>query len=145
MNVKIVLLTGAALALSLGGCASMGRSGSTVSAACSDITFPIYFQEGSNALTAPAVEAIAMSAQRAKACRVLGVEVTGLSDGPTATPQSLALSSRRAETVSGVLTSNGLPTPSISLVASRGGARTSRNTRATALRQPTEVVIRVAR
>ena len=143
MDGKVFLAAGVALAVSLGGCAS-GKQAGTVSAGCQDIIFPIYFQEGSDALTAPALQAIGISAQRAKSCRVLSTEVTGLSDGAGATADSLALSSKRAATVAAVLTSNGLPSPTVSLGASSATALTTRNRPATAVRQPTEVVIRVA-
>lgn len=104
---------------------------------CDDITFPVYFQEKSDALTPPAEQMLVMAAQKAKACKVAGVEVVGLSDVRDASPE---LSQLRAETVSRTLIANGLQVPrsdALGVAARTGDGRTQ------PMQRRTEVIIRL--
>ena len=108
---KIALAIGVTVMAGLGGCATSGRQTMTASARCDDIRFPIYFVEQSDALTAPALQALTLSAQQARVCPVRNVAVTGLDDGDA----QADLSRRRAATVVAALTAQGLPKPDVEL------------------------------
>lgn len=137
MNRKIALaLAAAAAAGSLGACASVVPQAWRPGPHCEDITFPVYFQEKSDALTPPALQMLAMAADKAKACRVAGVEVVGLADQRDASPE---LSQLRAENVSRALMARGLAVPrtdALGIVAPRDG-------RTQPMERRTEVVIRL--
>jgi outer membrane protein OmpA-like peptidoglycan-associated protein len=123
---------------SLGACASVVPASWRPAPSCEDITFPVYFQERSDALTPPALQMLAMAADKAKACHVAGVEVVGLADERDASPE---LSQLRAENVSRALMARGLSVPrtdALGIVSTRG-----RDGRAQPMERRTEVVIRL--
>jgi outer membrane protein OmpA-like peptidoglycan-associated protein len=125
-----------AAAGSLGACASVVPASWRPAPSCDDITFPVYFQEKSDALTPPALQMLAMAADKAKACRVQGVEVVGLADQRDASPE---LSQLRAENVSRALMARGLAVPrtdALGVVSTR-----SRDGRTQPMERRTEVVI----
>lgn len=135
---SVTLVLGAALAAGLCACATSSPSNLTASARCDDIRFPIYFVEQSDALTDPALQVLKLSAERARACPVSRVAVTGLDDGDAQTD----LSRRRAATVSAALTAQGLPKPDVSLKQGMfSRIRLSRTRTAQPVREPTEVAI----
>ena len=123
---------------SLGACASVVPAGWRLGPNCEDITFPVYFQERSDALTPPALQMLAMAADRAKACRVAGVEVVGLADQRDASPE---LSQLRAENVSRALMARGLAVPRTDAL---GDVSTrTRDGRTQPMERRAEVVIRL--
>lgn len=125
-----------AAAGSLGACASVVPAAWRPGKSCDDITFPIYFQEKSEALTPPALQMLAMAADKARTCRVAGVEVVGLADQRDASPE---LSQLRAENVSRALMARGLSVPrtdALGVVSTR-----TRDGRTQPMERRTEVVI----
>ena len=125
-----------ATAGSLGACASAIPASWRPGQSCEDITFPVYFQERSDALTPPALQMLAMAADKARACRVAGVEVVGLADQRDASPE---LSQLRAENVSRALMARGIAVPrtdALGIVSTR-----TRDGRTQPMERRTEVVI----
>lgn len=84
---------------------------------CRATTLPIYFEEGSDQLTAPARELIATTAVAMRRCRVGEVQVLGLADASGAAATNMDLSARRARTAAEALIAGGLPAPSFALQA----------------------------
>jgi peptidoglycan-associated lipoprotein len=107
--VRRALLT-LALAGAVAGCATSTPHHAPLIASpanCVDIRFPIYFEEGSAAVTHEAERLIIDAQRRAAGCGVTQIEVLGLADAP-GTPQSnLELSQRRAEAVTDALGRHG--------------------------------------
>ena len=125
-----------ATAGSLGACASAVPAAWRTGPTCEDITFPVYFQEKSDALTPPALQMLAMAADKARDCRVQGVEVVGLADQRDASPE---LSQLRAENVSRALMAQGLTVPRTDAL---GDVSTrTRDGRTQPMQRRTEVVI----
>lgn len=132
----VALLTIASTAT---GCATINRGPLGARQSCEDITLPVYFQEKSDVLTPPAHQALVLAAARAKACRVTGIEVLGLSDIRDASPE---LSLLRAEMVSRALTAQGLEVPRADAA---DAARATRDGRTQPMQRRTEVVIHLER
>jgi peptidoglycan-associated lipoprotein len=109
--------------------------------ACTDVTFPIYFAEGSDELTPVAAQVIQTQAAVVRGCRIGYVSVLGLTDANGGSAQNLALSQRRAASVARALAAAGLPAPKFE-VSGQGesGALTDKG-RPVPLRRKTEVVI----
>jgi peptidoglycan-associated lipoprotein len=109
--------------------------------ACTDVTFPIYFAEGSDELTPVAAQVIQTQAAVVRGCRIGYVNVLGLTDANGGSAQNLALSQRRAASVARALASAGLPAPKFE-VSGQGesGALTDKG-RPVPLRRKTEVII----
>lgn len=126
-----------ATAMTAAGCAAVNPTNWGQGPACDDITFPVYFQEKSDALTPPAQQMLVMTAQKAKACKVLGVDVVGLADARDASPE---LSQLRAETVSRILIANGLAAPRADALGTAPGTRDGRTQ---PMQRRTEVIIRL--
>ena len=105
----------AGTALSVASCA--GTAPPPATGACQDFSFQVYFPLGSDRLTTPALEVIASSAARAKACHVTGMVIV---DRVGAHAGDLA--DRRAAVISKALTANGLTPPSPELRNSDDGA-----------------------
>src|SRR5579875_609010 len=87
--------------LLLSACADMGPRASRVATAraCADVTFPVYFEKGSDQLTAPARQELAYAASQVKGCKLGEVEVLGLADADGPEARNLELSKRRAAVV----------------------------------------------
>ena len=84
---------------------------------CTDITASIYFERDSAALTRDAMQVLRGIAAQAEACRFKNVSVYGLSDPVGAPSANVALSERRAETVSRELAQLGYTEVTFKLVA----------------------------
>lgn len=91
-----------ALGLALGACSTPKPL--VKATACADFTFPVYFEEHSDALSTGALQVIAASATRAEACPVAGLAISGLGD-------DTGLASRRAAAVAKALAADGLASP----------------------------------
>jgi outer membrane protein OmpA-like peptidoglycan-associated protein len=109
---KIMILAGAALALSA--CAETSgpwrtwkRPVAATSQACVSFTSSIYFDQDSAVLTPEARMVLANARNQAKGCKVRSVRVIGLADAVGASEANLALSKRRANTVSRALAGHG--------------------------------------
>jgi peptidoglycan-associated lipoprotein len=109
--------------------------------ACVDVTFPIYFAQGSDQLTPTAAQVIQTQAAVVRGCRIGYVSVLGLTDAAGSSSGNLDLSRRRASSVARALADAGLPAPKFE-VSGQGesGALTDKG-RPVPLRRKTEVVI----
>jgi outer membrane protein OmpA-like peptidoglycan-associated protein len=107
---------------------------------CADFSFPIYFETGSEQLTAAARQEIGYTTQRVRGCRINSVAVIGLADADGPARRNLLLSRRRAATVASALSAAGLPAPNFDIEAlGEQGAITAEGKEP--LRRRTEVVI----
>jgi len=75
--------------------------------ACADFTVTIYFDSGSANIGHGGEALLAAAGSRTKGCWVTGVKVRGLADAPGGHDANLALSKRRAETVTRALQRHG--------------------------------------
>jgi peptidoglycan-associated lipoprotein len=75
--------------------------------ACADFTISIYFASGSAGIDHGGEALLAAAGARASRCSVTGVKVRGLADAPGGREFNLALSKRRAETVTRALRRHG--------------------------------------
>ena len=110
-------------ATALAGCETLGPakpySGPVVAVAdsCTDITASIYFERDSARLNRDAEQVLRAIAAQAEACRFNDVNVYGLSDPVGAPAANVALSERRAETVTTELARLGFTEVTFKLVA----------------------------
>lgn len=109
---KIIALSGAVLALA--GCAETQgpwrvwrKPVAAAPASCADFQSSIYFEQDSTDLTPEARMVVASARAQARGCAVKSVRVIGLADAVGTSAANLALSRRRAETVSGALAKQG--------------------------------------
>jgi peptidoglycan-associated lipoprotein len=111
---------------------------------CTDFSFPIYFETGSDQLTAPARQVVADAAERVRGCVFGRIDVVGLADADGTANRNLALSRRRAASVARALAAGGLPRPEFDIDAvGQVGAVTGRG-QSEPLRRRAEVVIRAS-
>lgn len=114
-NLGLVAAGGAALVLQ--GCAQLPKLPDLPrpqallrqSQKCEDVTFPVYFQTGSDSLTPPALQAVRVNAERSRGCEIQRVELRGLADSDGGDEQNRELSRRRSQSVSAALVAHGLP------------------------------------
>lgn len=146
------LATCVAIAASAAGCAQVGdgvrrvtgRSAAVTAPACQDFTFPLYFRTGSDRLTPEGLQVIDTYAAQVAACPVAELRVTGLADAQGDPVANLALSQRRANTVSQILSARGYPAPSFDLAAAGAAGATTAAGRTEPLRRRAEVSVRFA-
>jgi outer membrane protein OmpA-like peptidoglycan-associated protein len=120
------------------------RTRPPVAQVCTDFSFPIYFETGSDRLADVARQVIADAAGRVRGCVFGRIDVVGLADADGAANRNLALSRRRAESVARALAAEGLPRPEFDVDAvGQLGAVTDAG-QSEPLRRRAEVVIRAA-
>jgi outer membrane protein OmpA-like peptidoglycan-associated protein len=132
----------------IGACASNGQkplklapAAQAAAPSCADFSFPIYFEKGSDQLTAAARAVLDSSAALARACTIGKVEVLGLADADGPANRNLALSRRRATHVAGALAADGLPAPVFDIEAIGEAGAKAVDGKPEPLRRRTEVVI----
>lgn len=138
------LAFGAGLAAALAGCAGSNAPLTPMAArgpACTDVVFPIYFAQGSDALTPVAQQVIASSVGQVRGCRIGYVNVLGLTDAAGGAAHNLDLSKRRAAAVAKALAADGLQTPKFEVEGAGETGAVSDSGRAVPLRRKTEVII----
>jgi len=138
------VLFGALAAAVLAGCSTTPKpvSAPTVaSVLCSDFNFPIYFEKGSDQLTAAAQQEIVYTASRVKGCRIGTIDVLGLADADGAARRNLVLSRQRAQVVAQALAASGLPAPKFDIEALGESGAITPDGKPEPLRRRTEVVI----
>ncbi len=108
---------------------------------CADFNFPIYFEKGSDQLSAPAQQELIYTASRVKGCKLGSIAVLGLADADGAPRSNLALSRKRAAVVAHALAAAGLPTPTFDIEALGESGAVSPGGQPEPLRRRTEVVI----
>ncbi len=108
----------------LGGCQSPSLKPLTPSSNgpnCADFTVQLYFESQSAVLTKEARAVIEDAVRRTRACHVIAIDVTGLSDANGGAAANLALSDQRAGAVTQALARRGLP-PLVFRVVAAGDA-----------------------
>jgi outer membrane protein OmpA-like peptidoglycan-associated protein len=108
---------------------------------CADFSFPIYFDKGSDQLTASARAVVDASVRQIRGCRVSKIEVLGLADADGPKLRNLELSRRRADHVARALVGDGLPTPVFDIEAIGEAGAKAADGKPEPLRRRTEVVI----
>ncbi len=111
---------------------------------CADFNFPIYFEKGSDQLSAPARQEIAYAAARVKGCKLGAVEVLGLADADGAARRNMVLSRKRAVVTAEALAAYGLPAPTFDIEAIGKSGAVTPGGEPEPLRRRTEVVIRAS-
>ena len=146
---KIIILAGAALALSA--CAETSGPWRTwkkpVAAAplaCASFTSSIYFDQDSAALTPEARMVLANARDQSKGCQVRSVRVIGLADAVGASEANLALSKRRADTVSRALAGHGFGKVDFDLAAVGDAGAVAASGAAAPLRRRADIVFDLA-
>ena len=144
--------TGAGLALAAGlaACAShhpakpAASAPASVAQVCTDFSFPIYFETGSDRLTAAARQVVSDATRRVRGCVFGRIDVVGLADADGAASRNLALSRQRAASVAAALAAGGLPRPSFDIEALGQNGALTEDGGPEPLRRRTEVVIRAS-
>jgi peptidoglycan-associated lipoprotein len=108
---------------------------------CADFSFPIYFETGSDELTASARAVVDIGVQQVRGCRVSKIEVLGLADADGPKRRNLELSRRRAARVAKALTGEGLPAPVFDIEAIGAAGARAPDGEPEPLRRRTEVVV----
>lgn len=112
---------------------------------CKDTSFPIYFDKGSDQLSADAHALIQTIGGRVKTCKVRSAEVVGLADAGGATDRGNAdLARRRADSVARALAEAGLPIPAKEVTSAGASGAVTPGGKAEPLRRRTEVILHVA-
>jgi peptidoglycan-associated lipoprotein len=111
---------------------------------CADIAFPVYFDPGSANLTPQAEQLIASAHKRSVGCSVTGVDVVGLADAVGAPGANLALSERRADSVTKALGRNGFAKAPVRVAAAGAAEATVAGGEAKPLRRRADVTIRLS-
>ena len=113
--------TVALLMLGLGACSTMHPTRDRIVKAppvCADETVQIYFESRSSEVTKEGRAVLNAAARDSKACRVTAVDVLGLADAVSGTPDdNLELSKKRAHAVTAALTAAGLPAAEFKVAA----------------------------
>ena len=108
---------------------------------CTQISFPIYFQSGSDQMAPEQARVISQAAQSVKNCAVSKLDVVGLAGLEGGKDATLNLAKRRSVVVADALKAAGLPTPRFDMGAvGSEGAKTKGGRRAP-LRGRAEVII----
>jgi outer membrane protein OmpA-like peptidoglycan-associated protein len=112
-------LAGAGLVtLLLAGCSSVERVRQMVYSPCHDTDVTLYFDTGSDALTADGKQIVEITAKRLRPCMVRDLKLVGLADPAGAPGVNVELSQRRANNVLDAFVRAGLQVPKYTLVAS---------------------------
>jgi outer membrane protein OmpA-like peptidoglycan-associated protein len=143
---RTAIMLGAAGLLGLAACAQTRPPkpppAAPIARVCADFNFPIYFETGSDRLTAAAQLVLDDAAARVRGCGFGRIDVMGLADADGTARRNLALSRRRAASVGQALAAAGLPRPVFDLEGmGQAGAVTSAGV-PEPLRRRAEVVIR---
>lgn len=147
MRLDVSLTAASAACLVLAACATpTGRPAAPpaparAAPACADFSFPIYFEKGSDQLTASARAVVDASVQQVRGCRVSRIEVLGLADADGPRRRNLDLSRRRADHVAHALAGDGLPAPVFDIEAIGEAGAKAADGKPEPLRRRTEVVI----
>lgn len=111
---------------------------------CADTSFTVYFNEGSDRLTQPAMQLIRETSRQLRPCTVVTARVVGLADA-TGTPEAnLSLSQRRAVKAAEALRNEGIPAPSFEIDAGGDAGATTAEGEDNPLRRRATVFLTVA-
>jgi outer membrane protein OmpA-like peptidoglycan-associated protein len=108
--------------------------------ACEDFTVQIYFETESAALTNEARSVLKGAETLAKGCKVASVRVIGLADAKGGAPDAnLALSKKRADTVTRALAKSGFANVDFEVGAAGDAGATTSNGEARPLRRRADI------
>jgi len=146
MTMHKVMLAVTAAAIGLSACSMGPRFRDrddlvTTPNACAAKRFDIYFNESQDRLTAPALEAIGLTASQLQGCRIQSVKVLGLASATGGADANLDLSQRRAAAVAEALTAAGWPAPAFDIEAAGDAGATTVDGVQEPLRRRTEVLV----
>jgi len=113
-------------------------------AACSDVSFRIYFEPGSAALTRGAEDLIAAAERQSRACAVTGIVVVGLADAPGTPAANLELSRRRADAVTAAMHRHGFDAIRFEVTAEGAAGAAGEPGHARPLRRRVDVTIHLS-
>jgi len=116
----------------------------TAGLACTAFTSSIYFEQDSVALTPEAKMVLANARAQARGCEVRSVRVIGLADAVGASEANLALSRRRADTVSAALATHGFGQAEFDLAALGETGATAPSGAVAPLRRRADIVFDLA-
>ncbi|WP_240902706.1 OmpA family protein [Caulobacter sp. SLTY] len=143
-RILMVMLAGAALAA----CASTNTPKTQVArfTPCEDINVAIYFDSGSAAVSRDGRAVLRGAAKQAEGCKVNGVDVIGLADAVGAPDANLALSEKRAASVTKTLQSYGLTNVRVAAAGDAGAVipTGSQTTVAAPMRRRADVILRLS-
>jgi peptidoglycan-associated lipoprotein len=148
---RTAIVTAAMLGLTglgLAGCATVEKTRDAIvkrPTVCTDQTVQIYFETDSAEVTPEGQAVIRQAAAQAKGCTVKRVDVVGLADASGAgTPDAnLALSKRRAQSVTAALASAGLPAGEFNVAAAGQTGATTRGGESRPLRRRADIILRL--
>jgi outer membrane protein OmpA-like peptidoglycan-associated protein len=144
---KTMMITGLALTLGLGGCASMGGRAQLVKTeqGCQDVTVPIYFEPNQAEITRDGHRVLRMAAADAQGCEVQAVQVLGLADAAGEPAANLELSKRRAASVADALLQAKLPAAEFAVAAAGQAGSVTKAGDVQPVRRRADVVLKLAK
>lgn len=144
---KTVILTGVALAMGLGGCATVKSARERIvrtAPSCQDVNIAIYFEPDQAQLTPEGRRVIVAQAAQAKRCRVDGVRVVGLADAAGDPAANLELSRQRAASVADAIMRAGLPAAEFDLTGAGQTGSVTADGRLQPVRRRADITLKLA-
>ena len=136
------------LMLSLTACSTTPKTRDRIvkaPAACADETVQIYFESRSAEVTREGRAVLNAAARDSKACKVTAVDVLGLADAVSGTPDdNLELSKKRAQAVTEALTAAGLPAAEFKVAAAGEAGATNASGDLRPLRRRADIVLHLS-
>ena len=136
------------LMLGLSACSTMQPGRDRVvkaPAVCADETVQIYFESKSAEVTKEGRAVLNAAARDTKACKVTAVDVLGLADAVSGTPDdNLELSKKRAQAVTEALTAAGLPAAEFKVAAAGDAGATNASGDLRPLRRRADIVLHMS-
>jgi outer membrane protein OmpA-like peptidoglycan-associated protein len=112
---------------------------------CHDTKVTLYFERGSETLTAGARQIVSLTAKRLQGCHVRELTLVGLAD-PTGSPEiNLPLSTHRADDVLAAFVRDGLPVPKYTLIGLGAKGALTPDGAVEPLRRQVDVTVVIAR
>ena len=142
------MLAMGALAVGLGGCASMKSARDRIVRApkvCQDLTVPVYFEANEAEITREGRRVIAASAAQAKGCNVDAVRVLGLADAAGDPLSNLELSKKRAASVADAVQKAGLPAAEFEVAAAGQAGAVNKDGETAPVRRRADVTLKLSK
>ena len=140
--------TVALLMLGLSACSTMQPSRDRIvkaPATCADETVQIYFESRSAEVTKEGRAVLNAAAKDSRACKVTAVDVLGLADAVSGTPDdNLELSKKRAQAVTEALAAAGLPLAEFKVAAAGEAGATNAKGDLRPLRRRADIVLHMS-
>jgi peptidoglycan-associated lipoprotein len=145
---RIVIVTGLALAVGLSGCTTMRNARDRLVRApkvCQDMTLPVYFEPNEAEITRDGRRVISASAAQAKGCSVDSVRVLGLADAAGDPQANLELSKRRAASVADAIAKAGLPAAEFEVAAAGQAGAVNKDGQAAPVRRRADITLKLSK